>query len=194
MYQGEFEELFGKISSLFTLESVSQEEQIKGKLLRRDPKTPVWDTLDSIDGYDAIDLGGKYVSCEKFFRKPVRILFFILIHEIESRLYRIHRRNGKQLKDLDESNINDMIKDLINNKGLLKTQKIYQTRSELKEDLKAISSFRNIIFHTNRKLLKTVGSKTIIQRKKQVIRLLEALQQISDRMEIKSKEIKSKEM
>ncbi|MBI4158830.1 hypothetical protein HY500_01070 [Candidatus Woesearchaeota archaeon] len=188
MYTGEFEELFRKISNLFTLETVSQEEQIKGKLLRRDPKTPVWDTLESIDGYDAIDIGGKYVSCEKFFRKPVRILFFILIHEIESRLYRIHRRNGKPLSDLDESNINNMIKGLISDKGLLEAQKIYQTRSELKEDLKAISSFRNIIFHTNRKLLKTVGSKTLIQRKKQVIKLLEALQQISDRMEVKAKD------
>ncbi len=190
MYPGEFEELFRKISNLFILESVSQEELIKGKLLKRNPQTPIWDTLESIDGYDAIDIGGKkYVSCEKFFKKPVRILFFILIHELESRLYRIHKWNGKLLNTLDECNINDLIKDLLNNKELLELQKIYKSRAIFKEDLKAISSFRNVIVHTNRKLLKTVDSNTVIQRKKQIIKLLEALQQILDHMSIKDQNL-----
>ena len=181
MYPGEFDELFRKISNLFTLETVSQKEKVTGRLLKRNPQTPLWDTLDSIEGYDGIDISnGSFVSCEKFFKKPVRILFFILIHEMESRLYRIHRRNGTELNELNELNINDMIRMLVDNENLLRLQKTYQSRALLKEDLKAISAFRNIIVHTNRKLLKEIDSKTIIQRKKQITQMLETLQQISD--------------
>ena len=99
---------------------------------------------------------------------------------MESRLYRIHRRNGTELNELNELNINDMIRMLVDNENLLRLQKTYQSRALLKEDLKAISAFRNIIVHTNRKLLKEIDSKTIIQRKKQITQMLETLQQISD--------------
>jgi len=187
MYPGEFENLFRKISNLFTLETVSKKDLIKGKLIKRNPETPIWDTIDSIQDYDGIDLGNnKFVSSENFFRKPVRILFFILIHELESRLYRIHRWNGKPINELDNLNINDLIKLLIENENLIKLQNLYKSRSKLKEDLKAISAFRNIIFHTNRKLLKSVDSETLINRKKQVLKLLEALQKILDNMQRKS--------
>lgn len=189
MYPGEFENMFNKISHIFTLETVAEIKTVKGNLLKRNPQTPLWDTIESIKGCDGIDIGeGKYISCEHFFRKPIRILFFILIHEMESRLYRIHRWNGKLIKELDELNINDLIREIINNKELVKLQETYSSKAKLKEDLKAISSFRNIVVHTNRKLLKEVDADTIIKRKKQVLMLLEALQQILDRMERKNYE------
>lgn len=187
MYPGEFEELFRKVSNVFTLETVAQKEKIKGRLLKRNPSTPLWDTIENIKGFEGIDIGNEqYVNCEHFFRKPIRILFFILIHELESRLYRIQRWNKKPIKELDELHINDLIKELVDNDDLIKLQDIYSSRSQLKEDLKAISSFRNIIFHTNRKLLKSVDTETLITRKKQILMLLEALQQILDKMERKS--------
>jgi len=189
MYPGEFETLFRKISNLFNLETIAKKEIIQGKLLKRNPQTPIWDTIDSIKGYDGIDIGDKrYISSESFFRKPIRILFFILIHELESRLYRIHRWNGVPLKELDELNINDLIRDIVDNKELLSLQDIYPSRTVFKEDLKALSSFRNIIMHTNRKLQKGIDDITIIKRKKQILSLLEALQQILDRMDRKSYE------
>lgn len=188
MYPGEFEQLFRKVSSNFTLEGVAKKDRIEGKLLKRNPETPIWDTIESIKGYQGIDIGtGKYVSLEHFFRKPVRILFFILIHELESRLYRIHRWNGKLIKELDELHYNDLVRELVNNEQLISLQNIF-SRSVFKEDLKAISSFRNIIAHTNRKLLNRVDAETLVQRKKQILSLLEATQQILDGMERKSYE------
>lgn len=187
MYPGEFENLFNKISQIFTLGSVAKKEVINGKLLKRNPQTPIWDTIDSIKECDGIDVGnGNSVSCAYFFKKPIRMLFFILIHELESRLYRIHRWNGKPINELDKLNFNDLIKELVNNKELISFQDVYQSRALFKEDLKAISSFRNIIVHTNRRLLKEVDKDTIIKRKKQVLILLETLQQILDRMERKN--------
>jgi len=187
MYTGEFEELFRKISKIFTLESVAKSESLEGNLLKRPANESLWDTIDNIKGFDGIDIGnGKYVKTEHFFKKPIRILFFILIHEMESRLYRIQRLNGKLIKELDELHINDLIRELIENEDLLKMQDVYSSRSEFKEDLKAISSFRNLIVHTNRKLIDNVDKETIIKRKKQVLNLLDAIQQISDRMSVKS--------
>ncbi|MEK6890822.1 MAG: hypothetical protein AABX03_01665 [Nanoarchaeota archaeon] len=187
MYQGEFEELFRKISKIFTLESVAKDKKIEGNLLKRPANESLWDTIDSIKGFDGIDIGNdKYVKAEHFFRKPIRILFFILIHEMESRLYRIQRRNGKPIKELNELHINDLIRELVDNEDIIKLQEIYSSRTEFKEDLKAISSFRNLIVHTNRKLIEEVDQETIIKRKKQVLKLLDAIQQISDRMPVKS--------
>jgi len=183
MYPGEFENLFRKIVKIFTLGSIAKNEIIKGKLLKRNPETPLWDTIEDIKGFDGIDLeNGKYVSAEYFFKKPIRISFFILIHEMESRLYRIQQRRGLPLKEIDEMNINDLIRRLLKNEELIKLQEIYSSRAEFKEDLKAISAFRNIIVHTNKKLLKNVDVDTLITRKKQVLKLLSAIQQILDRM------------
>jgi len=187
MYPGEFEETFRKISQIFTLGSVAKVKNVEGKLLKRNPETPIWDTIESIKGIDGIDIGdGRIVSCDHFFKKPVRILFFILIHELESRLYRIHRWNDVPLEELNSLNINDYIKDLLSNDGLVGLQDTYESRSQLKEDLKAISSFRNMIVHANRNLLWVVDADTLIKRKKQVLSLLATIQQILDRMERKS--------
>jgi len=187
MYVGEFESFFSKISQMFTLESAAKKQTIAGKLLKRSPSDLLWSTLDDIHGYDAIDIGkSHYISCENFFRKPMRILFFILVHELESRLYRIHRWSGKPLDELDNWSFNDMIRELLAREDLLALQLAYPSRANLKEDLKAISAFRNIIVHTNRKLLKHVDTDTLIDRKKQVLKLLAALQEILDKMERKS--------
>jgi hypothetical protein len=187
MYVGEFEAFFGKISQMFTLESAAKKQEVAGKLLKRSPSDLLWNTLDDIHGYDAIDIGkSHYISCENFFRKPMRILFFILIHEIESRLYRVHRWSGKPLNELDSWSFNDMIRVLLEREDLFSLQKTYASRAEFKEDLKAVSAFRNVIVHTNRKLLKHVDADTLINRKKQCLQVLFALQEILDKMERKS--------
>ena len=187
MYRGEFEELFKGISQNFTLANIAKPIPIQGKLLKASPTMQLWEMIDTMQNYDGIDIGkGKYVSKEYFFRKPVRILFFILIHELESRLYRIQRWFGKDLQELDRMNINDLIRELANNETLISLQRIYNSRVDFKEDLKAISAFRNIIVHTNRMLLKSIDVGTLIKRKKQVLTLLEAVQQILDNMERKS--------
>lgn len=184
MYPGEFEMLFRRLANLFTLESISEKkEELNGSSVKRNPHTPIWDTMDGLYDCEYIDIGdGKGVSCRFFFKKTVRILFFVLLVEFEGRLFRIHEWCGKDISELNEKHLNELIKELLES-DLVNLQKEYSSRKELKEDLKAISSFRNVIMHVNKKLEKTLDLNTLIQRKKQVLRLLSALQQILDNMD-----------
>jgi len=182
MYPGEFETLFRRMANLFTLETIAEAKNFEGRSVKRNPLTPIWDTMDGLYDCDWIDIGdGRGVSCRFFFKKTVRILFYVLLIEFEGRLFRIHEWNGKDISELNEKNINDLIRELVDS-DLINLQKEYQTRSEFKEDMKALSSFRNVIMHVNKKLEKTIDLNTLISRKKQTIRLLSALQQILDNM------------
>ncbi|MBS3156645.1 hypothetical protein J4442_00530 [Candidatus Woesearchaeota archaeon] len=183
MYPGEFETLFRRLANLFTLETIAENKKMEGKSAKRTPLIPIWDTMDSLYDCDYIDLGdGRFVSCRFFFKKTVRILFYVLLVEFEGRLFRIHEWNGKDISELNEKNINDLIKELLES-DLVNLQKEYHSRKEFKEDLKAISSFRNVIMHVNKKFEKTLNINIIVERKKQILKLLSALQQILDNMD-----------
>jgi len=183
MYPGEFETLFRRLANLFTLETIAENKNFEGKSVKRNPLTPIWDTMDGLYDCNYIDIGdNRGVSCKFFFKKTVRILFYVLLIEFEGRLFRIHEWRGKDISELNEKNINDLIRELVDS-DLVGLQKEYPTRKEFKEDLKALSSFRNVIMHVNKKLEKTVDINTLINRKKQIVRLLSALQQILDNME-----------
>ncbi len=183
MFPGEFERLFRRMADLFTLETIAEEGKAEGVSIKRNPNTPIWDTLDGLCDYDYIDIGkGKVVSCRFFFKKTVRILFYMLLVELEGRLFRIHERNGKPVEELNEKNMNGLIAELVNSE-LAGMQGEYSSRSGFKEDLKAISSFRNVIMHVNKKLERTIDINTLVKRKKQGVRLLGALQQILDAMD-----------
>lgn len=182
MYPGEFETLFRRMANLFTLETIAENKEFEGKAVKRNPLTPIWDTMDGLYNCDYIDIGdGRGVSCRFFFKKTVRILFYVLLVEFEGRLFRIHEWNGKDISELNEKNINELIKELINS-DLVELQNEYPTRKEFKEDLKALSSFRNVIMHVNKKLEEGVDVNTLIKRKRQIVKLLSALQQILDNM------------
>lgn len=183
MYPGEFETLFRRMANLFTLETIATNVDVSGGSIRRTPLTPIWDTIDGLKGCDFVDIGdGRAVSCKFFFKKTVRILFYTLLVEFEGRLFRIHEWKGKSIDELNEKNINDLVKELVDS-DLVDLQDEYDSRSSFKEDLKAISSFRNIVMHVNKKLERTIDIDVIISRKRQIIKLLSALQQILDRME-----------
>ena len=183
MYPGEFERLFREISKLFTLETISKKYEVEGKFPKRNPGTPIWDALDSSFRCTYLDVGKeKYVSCTNFLKKPVRIMFFILITEFESRLLRIHEWKGTEMDLLNEKNMKDLIVDLLDSE-LINLQTEYDSKRKFKEDPKVMSLFRNIIMHVNKKLEKTVMLETIVKRKKQILKLLSALQQILDNME-----------
>ena len=183
MYPGEFETLFRRLANLFTLETIAENKKMDGKSTKRTPLTPIWDTMDSLYNCDYIDLGdGRSVSCRFFFKKTVRILFFVLLVEFEGRLFRIHEWNGKAISELNEKNINDLIRELLDSE-LVDLQKEYSSKNEFKEDLKAISSFRNVIMHVNKKFEKTLDINVLIERKKQILKLLSALQQVLDNMD-----------
>lgn len=154
---------------------------------KRNPGTPIWDVLDSALNCEYIDIGeGRYVSCKYFFKRPARILFIMLLLELEARLFRVHERNGKDIAELNDKNMNELIKELVDS-DLIKLQIEYPSRAEFKEDLKAISAFRNVLMHYNKKLEKTIDIITLVSRKKQMNKMLVALQQISDKMAMERK-------
>jgi len=183
MYPGEFEEMFRSLVKCFTLESVAQEKEVEGNFPKRNPHTPIWDTMDSLQDFEYIDIGeGKVVPRAKFFKIQVRSLFFVLLVQFEENLFRIHQWKGKPLEELNEANINDLIRELVDS-DLVDLQREYTSRSAFKEDLKAISSFRNMVMHVNKKLQRSIEIDTVVKRKHQIKKILIALQQISDNLE-----------
>ena len=183
MYPEEFEKMFRKVINCFTLEDVAEKKQVEGNFPKRNPDTPIWDTMDSLQGFEYINIGdGKVVPRSKFFKIQVRSLFFILLVQFEENLYRLHQWKGVPIEQLNEANINDLIRELVNS-DLISFQKEYISNNEFKEDLKAISSFRNVVMHVNKKLQRNVDIDVVIKRKRQLDRVLNSLQQISDTME-----------
>ena len=184
MYPGEFETLFRKIINSITLEMFAKDMKLEGSFPKRSPATPTWDAVEAFVDCEYIDIGGGKLVSNKIFSK-VRIPFFMLLAEFESRLFRIHEWNGKEINELNEKNLNELIVELLDS-DLIKLQREYPDRKEFREDMKAVSSFRNIIMHVNKKLEKTINIQTIIERKKQINKILSALQQILDKMERKA--------
>src|SRR3989344_1288468 len=161
-YHREFMYIFNEISSTFTLEKYSEGLVPEGKVLEAEPFSTVWDMLENIEDYEYVNIGdGKYVRRIKFFKKPTRILFLILISEFEERIYRAIELSKGDNKGLNDKNLNDLIR-LFFERDFLKLQKEYTSRKLFKEDLKAISSFRNIVVHTNKKLEDSVDWQILI--------------------------------
>ncbi|MAE49466.1 hypothetical protein CMI48_01425 [Candidatus Pacearchaeota archaeon] len=182
MYPGEFEKFFSRVSNQFTLDLLARERQFEGKSLHRNPETPIWDTIDILDTCEVVDLGGgKYVQTASFFKRPVRILFFIQLSEFESRLFRIHEKMGTDVALLNDKNLKELVVEFLE-REVGEWQQEYDTKGKLKEDLKAISVFRNSVMHVNKRLEKTIAPETLIKRKQQLGKLLSALQQILDKM------------
>jgi hypothetical protein len=108
-------------------------------------------------------------------------MFMMLLVELEGRLFRIHQWRGKDLAELNDKNMNELIKEMVDS-DLIKFQIEYPSRAEFKEDFKAISAFRNIIMHYNKKFEQTIDINILVNRKKQMTKMLIALQQILDKM------------
>ena len=182
MREKEWQELFGNISRQLPVSLVAKDPmdgRATGLRVRR--TLPIFDAVDLFEKHDSLRLSnGRVVRKEFLLKKHLRIMFFVVLTEIESRLYRTQEWAGMAIKDLNEANLNDLIKNLLDNSDLFSYQKEYKTRANFKDDLKAISSFRNNIVHVNKKLEMEVDLKTIMKRKAQMQRLLTALQQILD--------------
>ncbi len=184
MYPGEFDALFGQIAHLFALKTIAEKQSVSGNFPRYNPETPIWDVLGSdLVAHEYIEIGsGRVVSTKRFLRKPIRILFFLLLAEFEGRLFRIEELRGKDISELNEGNLNDFVRNLSESEELLRFQTEYPTRAEFHEDMKALSAFRNIIMHVNKKLEREVKLETLVKRKRQAVKVLSALQQILDKM------------
>lgn len=146
-----------------------------------DPSMPIFDAVELLIDKEALKTSeGRAVTKRMMLKKPLRIIFFILITELEGRLYRVQEWSNRPVSELNEKNLNHLIVDLVDDPTLFSYQDFYKTRADFKEDLKAVSSIRNSIVHVNKKLELDIDIETVIKRKKQMITLLDALQQILD--------------
>ncbi|MBI2106399.1 hypothetical protein HYT57_00285 [Candidatus Woesearchaeota archaeon] len=140
---------------------------------------PILDALDLLERYECLILeNGDVITKEQTMSKPVKTIFYALIIEVEYRLYKVLKEKVKSPEELQRLEFNDLIKMFLLHDDLLKKQSVYSEKQNMKKDLKAISSFRNVVMHSPRKVDLSTRYDIIIKRKKQALNLLEALGQI----------------
>lgn len=186
MRKKDWETFFGNISKQLTVSLLAKprRENENESCIEIEPELPVFDAIDLLEKYECLSLSdGRIIKRKFLLKRPLRILFFIYLTELESKLYRTQEWSNRALGELNETNMNDLIRDLINDEKLFSYQTEYKSRGAFKEDLKAISSIRNLIAHVNKKLELETDFETIVKRKKQMQRLLRALEQILDEQE-----------
>jgi hypothetical protein len=145
----------------------------------------VYDAIDLLEKHDRLILpDGRVVKKGFILKRPLRILFFVMLTELESDLYRTQEWSNRPLKELNDKNMNDLIRDLVNDPVLFSYQNEYKAKSDFKEDLKAVCAMRNQIVHVNKKLELEVDFETIAKRKKQMQKLLDVLMGILSRQEL----------
>lgn len=190
----EFDKLFEGISRLFTFEEYAEiQDNLKSKsfnLNRNYPKFDsrwkIWDKLEDIGDAEFLDLGnGKYIDCKHLFKKPIRILFFVQLVELEGRMYSVLEWSGKNTKDLDKRiNFYDYLNYLNESKNeainvIFKRR--YNSKKKFK-DLGGLNSFRDDVMHADKKLEKR-KMEEIIKNKERINGLMVCLQSILDKME-----------
>ncbi|MBS3057394.1 MAG: hypothetical protein J4415_02090 [Candidatus Diapherotrites archaeon] len=181
-----FEKFFNGISKQMTVDLIARKNDGKNYCTSRavDGKLPVFDALDLFDKTECLVLNdGRVIERSFMLKRPLRVAFFALLTEIESRLYRISEWCNNPIKELNEKNLNDFIRCLLENGNLFSYQTIYKSKKEFREDLKAISAFRNTVMHVTKRFETETDFETVVKRKKQALKLIEALGQILDRQE-----------
>lgn len=190
MRQPEFDAFFARLALQLPVSLIARvtPEPVYSNPIKCSSLMSVWDAMDLLEEADALLLpDGKVALRKNFLKRPIRILFFILLTEIESKLYRVAEWSNHHVDDLNEKNLNDLIRWLVEQEELLSKQSIYHLRSEFKDDLKSMSSFRNLMVHVNKKLELATDFTTLIKRKKQCLKLLDALSMMLDWQEFEQK-------
>jgi hypothetical protein len=174
---------FSKISEDFPVELLAR----PGKPLRNPASIKssmqIFDALELLKAHDClVTEKGLIVTRSNAMERPVRALFFALIIEVEYTLYKILKQyadSPESLERLRSSFLNELIKGFFLDPGPFEMQSVYAKKQEMKRDMKAVSAFRNIIMHSNRKIELETEFSTILKRKEQLLRLLEALNQVA---------------
>src|SRR3989344_2999933 len=171
-----FKPFFEKLSKEVTVSLISKDTPPKGKSLRVPDNLPVFEALDLLEKCDSlITESGEVFTKEDSMKKPVKTLFYALIIEIEYRLYKVLKSRVDSIDMLREAEFNELIRLFLADSELFNLQKVYSKESEMKDDLKAISSFRNVIMHSPRKIDLETSYNIVIKRKNQALKLMKAL-------------------
>jgi len=183
-----FDVFFNKLAATIKLSDIyAKEANSKTNKKIIDLNKPLFDALDLFENQEELFISDKLsVKRTQLMNHPFKVLFYLLIIQIEYQLYKIQKENEPSKKEkLQILTFNELIKGFLDNKELMQKQVIYKSKKEFKEDLKAISSFRNIIMHSNRKMQLSLEYKTIIKRKQQLMKLINALNEIRKAIEAK---------
>jgi hypothetical protein len=186
MREQEWNDFFNKISSQLTVSWLARpwREGDPVVSISVEQTLPVFDAIDLLEKNESLKLPDGRIVIKRFMlKRSLRIIFFVLITEVESKLYRTQEWAGKPLDVINETNLNNHIMDLMNNETLFAYQSEYKSRADFKEDLKAISSLRNQVVHVNKKLELEMDFETIVKRKRQLQKTISALSQILDLQE-----------
>ncbi|MBW3022561.1 hypothetical protein KY308_00465 [Candidatus Woesearchaeota archaeon] len=174
-----FKRFFGKLSSEMTVDLIAKDIKKHGSFLKVKNNLPVLDALELLEKHDSlITEDNKVLTKEWALSKPVKTLFYAMIIELEYKLYKVLKPKAKSVEELQSCGLNDLIKLFFADEELFKMQNIYDKKTEMKKDMKAISSFRNVIMHSNKKIDLEAGFSTVLNRKRQALKLLSALDQL----------------
>lgn len=180
----ETRQIFSAISKSLTIKILAKKGSVdelkNGKEV--DGELPIFDALELLKEYPVLKTSEGFIfRRDQMMKKPVRVLFFTLSAEIEYSLYKIAKqyvRSEQDLKVLHSLFLNDLIRRFLDIPDILSLQNIYPSLREIKNDLKAFSSFRNMIVHSNVKIELEADYLIILDRKKQILNLLNAFEQI----------------
>jgi len=174
-----FKKFFKKLSDDLTVEFMSKEQKTFGSCLKVKNNLPALDALELLEKYDCLVTEDGLVMARKdAMKRAIKTLFYVLITQLEYHLYKALKPRMQSLKELQAGDLNDLIRLFLAQDDLFKMQTVYAKKSEMKNDLKAISSFRNLIMHSNKKMDLETEFSTILKRKRQVMKLIDALDQM----------------
>jgi hypothetical protein len=182
-------ELFSKVAKDFTVVLLARPKGPMENPVHVKDSLPVFDALELLRRYDClVTENGMVVTKAETLERPVKILFFMLIMEVEYSLYKILKQyadSPESLERLRSLQLNDMIREFFALQDPFNIQDVYSKKQEMKSDLKAVSSFRNVNMHSNRKIDLETGFETVLKRKGQMLKLLDAMGQIMENLKAK---------
>lgn len=174
-----FDAFFNKLStSIVALDVAKEDGSVKG-LVRVNGKLPLFEAIDFLEKEEGIAVSDRLsIRRRQLMNHPIKVLFYLLVTQIEYQLYKVLKNSGLSENALHELNFNDLVRQFLSNESLTSRQTIYKSRLKFKDDLKAISSFRNVLMHSNKKMNLANDYKVVLKRKKQALSLLKALNDI----------------
>ena len=182
-------ELFLSVSRDFNIVLLAKSAKPLENCINVKDNMQVFDALELLQEYNClVTEKGLVVTRKEAMERPVRILFFMLMIEMEYSIYKIlkqYMNSPESLERLRSLHLNDMIREFFTLPEPFGMQDIYTKKQDMKKGLKAVSSFRNIIMHSNRKMELETDFTVILKRKGQLFGLLDALGQITENLKVR---------
>ena len=179
MDQKKFWQFFSKLAGMITVSHVAKEHVGVAASVFVEPGAPLLDVVDLLEGNAAVGVRGTGLTLARrqLMNHQLKVFFYLLVIQVEYQLYKALKLGGFDSGKLKELSFNELVKSFLELDAFGK-QGVYERRSELKTDLKAIGAFRNVLMHTNRKLELEAEYDMVLHRKRQLFKCLKALDEV----------------